>query len=99
MDHFYDGRSATDMGTLFQLRNALCQRSVTKSVSESYNYVSEFLSFVTKAYTLGFALDALGLEVFFLYFLSNNLFILSISYAFKYVQKCTHVLIKIKLNH
>jgi len=69
MDHFYDRRSVTDKGKLFHLCNALCQRSVTKIVSESFNYVSEFISFVTKAYIiLAFALDTLGLKVIQLVF-------------------------------
>ncbi|KAH3793195.1 hypothetical protein DPMN_146700 [Dreissena polymorpha] len=61
MDSLYDGKSATERGMLFQLRNMFAQRSVTRVVSESFNYVSEFLKVVTEGYVITFALDELGL--------------------------------------
>ncbi|XP_060558445.1 uncharacterized protein LOC132718739 [Ruditapes philippinarum] len=62
MDKLFDGRSAMDKGTLFHLRNVFNQRSVTKNVSESFNYVSDFLKFTTEGYVILFAMDILHME-------------------------------------
>ncbi|XP_060588189.1 uncharacterized protein LOC132743654 [Ruditapes philippinarum] len=62
MDTLFDGRSAQDKGTLFYLKNVFNQRSVSKTVAESFNYVSDFLNFVTKGYVLLFGMDHLNME-------------------------------------
>ncbi|WAR21141.1 hypothetical protein MAR_015115 [Mya arenaria] len=44
------------------MQNVFNQRSVTRNVSESFNYVSEFLRFVTEGYITAFALEELQLD-------------------------------------
>jgi len=61
MDKLYNPKSASERGTLYQLRNFLNQRSVTRNVSDSFNYVSEFLTFVTECFVLLFALRKLSI--------------------------------------
>ena len=66
MFNFYDGRSATDKGTLFQLHNTFYQRAVTKIVSVSLStsaMCQDFINCVTKAYILAFALVTLDIKV------------------------------------
>ncbi|WAR25131.1 hypothetical protein MAR_010835 [Mya arenaria] len=62
MDKLFDGKSARDKGTLFHLKNVFNQRSVSKHVSETFNYVAEFLKFVTEGYVVLFAMDLLGID-------------------------------------
>jgi len=62
MDTLFEGRSATDKGTLFHLKVFLNHRSVTKHVSESFNHTSDFLKFVTESYVVAMGMRHLGLE-------------------------------------
>ncbi|KAH3738407.1 hypothetical protein DPMN_045040 [Dreissena polymorpha] len=43
MNKMFSGSSATEKGTLFHLKKVFNQRSVSKNVSETFNYVSDFL--------------------------------------------------------
>ncbi|XP_053403746.1 uncharacterized protein LOC123554765 isoform X2 [Mercenaria mercenaria] len=62
MDKLYSGKSASEKGTLSQLKNLFNQRSVKRNVSESFDNVSDFLKFVTEGYVVLFALDMMDLD-------------------------------------
>ena len=62
MDTLFEGRSATDKGTIFHIKVFLNHRSVTKQVSESFNYTSDFLKFVTESYVVAMGMRHLGME-------------------------------------
>ncbi|WAR07742.1 YNG1-like protein [Mya arenaria] len=62
MDQMFSGKSATDKGTLFHLKNVFNQRSVKANVYEAFNHVSEFLHFVTEGYISLFAMQKLGIQ-------------------------------------
>ncbi|WAR31109.1 YNG1-like protein [Mya arenaria] len=62
MDTYFNPKSGMDKGTLYHLKNLFNHRSVTHNVSESFNYVSEFLRFVTEGYITAFALDELQMD-------------------------------------
>lgn len=50
-----------EKGTLSHLKNVFNQRSVTKNVAESFNYVADFIKFVTEGYVLLFVMDELNI--------------------------------------
>ena len=46
----FKGSSVAERGTLAQLRNAFGHRAVKKDVMNSFNYVENFMRFVTEAH-------------------------------------------------
>lgn len=55
--HLYSTSSARDIGTLYQARNAINARNVTKDPHSNYYAASEFLDKVLKAYAVAGGLD------------------------------------------
>ncbi|XP_078590946.1 uncharacterized protein LOC144870520 [Branchiostoma floridae x Branchiostoma japonicum] len=59
---YYDPRSATEKGTLFQLRNRFDRRNVTKSTKDSFNPNREFLNFVSSGYLILAVMESLDMS-------------------------------------
>ena len=59
--HLYNTSSARDIGTLYQARNAINARNVTKDPHRNYYAASEFLDKVLKAYVVAGGLDHFGM--------------------------------------
>ena len=59
--HLYNTSSARDIGTLYQARNAINARNVTKDPHSNYYAASEFLDKVLKAYVVAGGLDYFGM--------------------------------------
>ncbi|XP_033738678.1 uncharacterized protein LOC117326153 isoform X3 [Pecten maximus] len=62
MDRFYKPGSARETGTLYQLRNVINRRNVTKNVSADYHAVGSFIDLVTSAHVIAAALKAFGMD-------------------------------------
>lgn len=59
--HLYSTSSARDIGTLYQARNAINARNVTKDPHSNYYAASEFLDKVLKAYVVAGGLEHFGM--------------------------------------
>ena len=62
MNTFFDGKSSTDKGTLFHLKNVFGHKSVKKDIGETFNYTASFVKFVTYGYTMLAAMKVTGMK-------------------------------------
>ena len=61
MNQLFNGKSLAERGTLCQLKNAFGHRGVTTDVMNSFNYVDNFVRFVTEAHVVYLALKLCGM--------------------------------------
>ena len=63
MNEFFNGKGATDKGSLFHLKNTFNHRNVQKKVSSAFNHVFDFIEFVTEGYVCVLAIKILGIPI------------------------------------
>ncbi|XP_038046083.1 uncharacterized protein LOC119720481 [Patiria miniata] len=62
MDRFFKEESATDRGTLFQLKQEFGHQSVKRNVMENFNHVEDLIQFCTRAFSIMLALKLIQEE-------------------------------------
>lgn len=62
MNEFFTGKSASDRGTLFQIKNRFNQRSVKKTVMQCFNSVADLLKLTTEGFVVLLAMKMMNMS-------------------------------------
>ncbi|XP_014672745.1 PREDICTED: uncharacterized protein LOC106813191 [Priapulus caudatus] len=62
MDMLFNGQSAPDKGTLFNIKNVFNHRNLKKKVMDNFNHVEDFLKFTTAAMVSYLAMMLCGIS-------------------------------------
>ncbi|XP_062610556.1 uncharacterized protein LOC134272329 [Saccostrea cucullata] len=62
MDKYFKSESCRDAATLYQLKNLLNRRNVSKNVSSNYHAASDFVDLVTECHVIAACLEYCGME-------------------------------------
>lgn len=61
MDKYFKPESCREQGTLYQLKNLVNRRNVSKNVSSNYHAASEFIDLVTDCHVIAACLEYCGM--------------------------------------
>lgn len=64
MDKYFKPESCREQGTLYQLKNLVNRRNVSKNVSSNYHAASEFIDLVTDCHVIAACLEYCGMGNF-----------------------------------